>query len=181
MSKGVITFFFEEGQVFQESWEMTDVHPESLTVRLRRIALARLPLLASCVRIVQLKADGHPLERVSLKGIGGLFADPRAALALTDDGRSINIMLRGVPEEVFAEGTLTATGLCSFQKFSNTVNACGCVIVRKNEVCPITKLEPIHETLLSHEASKKATRIKLNSLLGKQEADRFWYGSTNKS
>ena len=181
MSKGVITFFFEEGQVFQESWEMMDVHPESLAVRLRRIALARLPLLASCVRIVQLKANGHPLERVSLKGIGGLFAGPRAALALTDDGRSMNIMLRGVPEEVFAEGTLTAIGLSSFQKFSDTVNDCGCVIFRKNEVCPITKLEPIHETLLSHEASKKATRIKLNSLLGKQEADRFWYGSTNKS
>jgi len=180
MSKGVITFFFDEGQVFQESWEMLDVHSESLAIRLKRIAIARLPLLASCVRVVQLKADGHPLERVNLKGKGSEFADPRTALSLTEGGRNVNIMLRGVPEDLFADKALTAAGLGFFQKFSSTVSDCSCIIVRRNKAYPITDLEPGRETLLSSEATKKATRIRLNALLGKQETDRFWYSANNK-
>ncbi|MCE9533433.1 MAG: hypothetical protein K8T89_20260 [Planctomycetes bacterium] len=179
MSKGVITFFFDEGQVFQESWEMMDVPGETLAARLKRLAKARLPLLATCVRIVQLKADGHPLERVNLRGSGGLVAAPRAALALVDGSTSLNILLRGVPEEVFVDGTLTAVGQVAFQKFSKTVSDCGCVNIRKNEVRPIMNLEPFQEVLLSNEATKKATRQKLNSLLGKEETDRFWYSPKN--
>src|ERR1700733_9632420 len=98
MSKSSMTFLFDAGQVFQESWELNDGYPEALPARLKRIANARMSLLAFCVRIVQLKAKGHPLERVDLRGYGGAFAHPRHALKLRDDGRSTSIFLRGVPK-----------------------------------------------------------------------------------
>src|SRR5689334_11232802 len=91
MSNAGITFLFDEGQIFQESWELTDCYSEPLPTRLRRIANARLPLLASCVRIVQLKAKGYPLERVDLRGIGGAYAHPRYALKLMNEDRNTTI------------------------------------------------------------------------------------------
>src|SRR5688500_18240510 len=120
MAKCIITFLFDSGQVFQESWELTDGHGTSLTARLKRIAQARLPLLAACVRIVQLKAKGHSLERVDLRGTGGVFAFPRDALKLTDDGYSSGIFLRGVPRDVYSKEGLTPKGLVAFRAFNTT-------------------------------------------------------------
>jgi hypothetical protein len=174
MSKCVITFLFDDGQVFQESWEPADGHRDPLPARLRRIAQARLPLLASCVRIVQLKAKGHPLERVSWRGAGGAFAFPREAVKLRDDGRSTSIYLRGVPREVFTSRGLTPKGFASFREFARAASECGCVIVREGEVRPTMKLEPSHHTLFSYKKGKKATLRKLVSILGDEAAKQFW-------
>src|SRR4051812_8832251 len=115
MAKCVIIFLFDDGQVFQESWELTEAYSSPLPARLKRLAHARLPLLAGCVRIVQVKTKGHPLERVSWRGTGGTFAHSRDALKLLmDDGRSTNIFLRGVPREVFSQRGLTPRGVVSF-------------------------------------------------------------------
>jgi hypothetical protein len=180
MAKCVITFLFDGGQVFQESWELADGHRDPLPARLRRFAHARLPLLASCVRIVQLKAKGHSLERVSWRGTGGTFAHARDALKLMDGGRSTSIFLRGVPREVFASRGLTPQGFGSFREFNRTASECGCVIVRGGEVRPITKLEPSHYTLFSYKKGKRATLRKLVSILGDEEAHRFWDDLKNK-
>ena len=174
MAKGVITFLFDDGQVFQESWELTEAHRDPLPARLRRLAQARLPLLAACVRVVQLKATGHPLERVSWRGTGGTFAHARDGLKLRDGGRNTSIILRGVPREVFASRGLTPTGLGSFREFNRTASECGCVIVRAGEVRPITNLEPSHHTLFSYKKGRRATLRKLVSVLGDEEAQRFW-------
>jgi hypothetical protein len=174
MSKCVITFLFDDGQVFQESWELAEGHRDPLPARLRRVVHARLPLLASCVRIVQLKAKGHPLERVSWRGTGGAFAHARDALKLMDDGRSTSIFLRGVPREVFANRGLTPKGVVSFREFNRAASECGCVVVRSGELRPVTKLEPIHHTLLSYKKGKRATLRKLVSILGDEVAQQFW-------
>ncbi len=174
MAKCVITCLFDDGQVFQESWELAEGHRDPLPDRLRRIAHARLPLLASCVRIVQVKAEGHPLERVSWRGIGGAFAHPRDGLKLTDAGISTGIFLRGVPREVFANRGLTPTGFVSFREFNRTAGECGCVIVRGGESRPVTRLEPFHHTLFSYKKGKRATLRKLVSILGDDEVHRFW-------
>lgn len=174
MAKCVITCLFDDGQVFQESWELAEGHRDPLPARLRRIAQARLPLLASCVRIVQLKAQGHPLERVSWRGTGGTFAHARDGLKLRDDGRSTSISLRGVPREVFASRGLTPQGVVSFREFNRTASECGCGIVRAGEVRPITKLEPSHHTLFSYKKGKRATLRKLVSILGDEAAQQFW-------
>jgi hypothetical protein len=174
MAKCVITFLFDDGQVFQESWELTEAHRDTLPARLRRLAQARLPLLAACVRIVQLKAKGHPLERVSWRGRGGTFAHARDGLKLRDDGRSTGICLRGVPREVFASQGLTPTGLGSFREFNRTASECGCVIVRGGEPRLVTKLEPSHHTLFSYKKGRRATLRKLVSILGDEAAQHFW-------
>lgn len=174
MAKCVITGLFDDGQVFQESWELADGHRDPLPSRLRRFAQARLPLLASCVRIVQLKAKGHLLERVSWRGTGVAFAHPRDGLKLMDDGRSTGICLRGVPREVFTNRGLTPQGVVSFREFNRTAGECGCVIVRAGEVHPVTKLEPIHHTLFSYKKGRKATLRKLVSILGDEAAQVFW-------
>jgi hypothetical protein len=174
MARWVITFLFEGGQVFQESWELADGHHDPLPSRLRRFAQARLSLLAACVRIVQLKAKGHPLERVSWRGTGEAFAHPRDGLKLMDDGRSTGICLRGVPREVFAKRGLTPTGIVSFREFNGVASECGCMIVRGGEPRPITKLEPIHYTLFSYKKGKRATLRKLVSILGDDAAQQFW-------
>lgn len=174
MAKCVITFLFDDGQVFQESWELTEGHRDPLPARLRRLAQARLPLLAACVRIVQLKANGHPLERVSWRGTGGTFAHARDGLKLRDNGRSTGICLRGVPREVFTSRGVTPTGLGSFREFNRMPSECGCVIVRAGEVCPITKLEPSHHTLFSYKKGRRATLRKLVSILGDEAAQHFW-------
>lgn len=174
MAKCVIIFLFDGGQVFQESWELADGHRDPLPAHLRRFAQARLPLLASCVRIVQLKTKGHPLERVSWKGTGGAFAHPRDGLKLMDGGRSTGIFLRGVPRELFANRGLTPTGVVSFREFNRAASECGCVIVRGGESRPITRLEPIHHTLFSYKKGKRATLRKLVSILGDEAAQQFW-------
>jgi hypothetical protein len=155
MAKCVITCLFDDGQVFQESWELADGHRDPLPARLRRVAQARLPLLAACVRVVQLKAQGHPLERVSWRGTGGTFAHPRNALKLMDDGRSTSIFLRGVPRELFANRGLTPWGVVSFREFNRMASECGCVLVRGGKSRPITKLEPIRHTLFSYKKGKR--------------------------
>lgn len=180
MSKTVITFLFDEGQIFQESWELTDNYSESLSARLKRISNARLPLLASCVRIVQVKAKGHPLERVDLRGIGGAYAHARDALKLMNDDRSTSIFLRGVPGEVYARHELTPKGIAAFGTFSKTLNECGAVIIRHGDAIPITKLWPSHATLYSYKKDKKATLRKLISILGDEEAQRVWQGLKKK-
>src|SRR5258708_6556523 len=43
MARCIATFLFDQGQLFQESWELTEDHPDSLHARLKRIAQARLP------------------------------------------------------------------------------------------------------------------------------------------
>lgn len=174
MAKSVITFLFDGGQVFQESWELADGHRDPLPSRLRRFAQARLSLLASCVRIVQLKVKGHPLERVSWRGSGGMFAHPRDGLTLLADHRSTSIILRGVPREVFTSRGLTPKGVVSFQEFNRTASECGCMIVRGGEVRPVTKLEPFHHTQFSYKKGKRATLRKLVSILGDEAAHQFW-------
>ena len=174
MAKCVITFLFDDGQVFQESWELREAHRDPLPARLRRLAQARLTLLAACVRVVQLKAKGHPLERVGWRGTGGTFAHARDGLKLRDDGRSTSICLRGVPREVFASRGLTPTGVGSFREFNRTAGECGCIIVRAGEVRPVTKLEPFHHTLFSYKKGKRATLRKLVSILGDEPAQQFW-------
>jgi hypothetical protein len=174
MAKCAITFLFDDGQVFQESWELTEAHRDPLPARLRRLVQARLLLLAACVRIVQLKAKGHPLERISWRGTGGTFAHARDGLKLRDDGRSTGIILRGVPREVFTSRGVTPTGLGSFRELNRTVSECGCVIVRGGEPQPITKLEPSHHTLFSYKKGRRATLRKLVSILGDEPAQQFW-------
>jgi hypothetical protein len=180
MAKCVITFLFDDGQVFQESWELTEAHRDPLPARLRRLAQARLPLLAACVRIVQLKAKGHPLERISWRGTGGTFAHARDGLKLRDDGRSTGVVLRGVPREVFASRALTPTGVGSFREFNRAACACGCMIVRAGEGRPVTKLGPFRHTLFSYKKGKRATLRKLVSILGEEEAQRFWTDLKNR-
>src|SRR5688500_8629076 len=120
MAKCIITFLFDSGQVFQESCELTDGHGTSLTARLKRIAQARLPLLAACVGSVVLMANGHSLERVERRGTGGVFAFPRAALKLTADGYSRGTFLRGVPRDVYSKEGRTPKGLVAFRAFNPT-------------------------------------------------------------
>jgi hypothetical protein len=136
MAKCVVTFLFDDGQVFQESWELAEAHRDPLPARLRRLAQARLPPLAGSVRIVQVKAKGHPLERVSWRGTGGAFAQPRDGLKLMGGGRSTGICLRGFPREVFASRGVTPTGVGSFREFNRTASECGCAIVCAGEDCP---------------------------------------------
>lgn len=174
MAKCIITFLVDTGQVFQESWELGEGHGESLSVRLKRVALARLPLLAACVRIVQLKAQGHPLERVDLRGTGGAFAYPRHALKLRDDGYSTGIFLRGVPREVYAREALTPSGLVAFRALSTVLTQCGCVVMRNGQARPVTKLEPSRQTLFSYRKDKKATLRKLIAILGEEKAKVSW-------
>ena len=174
MANCVITCLFDDGQVFQESWELTEAHRDLLPARLRRLAQARLSLLAACVRIVQLKATGHPLERVSWRGTGGTFAHARDGLKLRDGGRNTSIILRGIPREVFASRGVTPTGLGSFREFNRAAGECGCVLVRGGESRPVTKLEPIHHTLFSYKKGKRATLRKLVSILGDEAAQQFW-------
>lgn len=174
MSKCVITFLFDSGQVFQESWELADGHCDPLPAGLRRLAQARLPLLASCVRIVQLKAKGHSLERVSWRGTGGAFAHPRDALKLTDDGRSTSIFLRGVPREVFDNRGLTPRGVVSFRELNRAASEYGCVIVRGDQTRPVTRLGPSYHSLFSYKKGKRATLRKLVSILGEEAAQQFW-------
>lgn len=173
MAKCIITFLFDTGQVFQESWELAG-DGDPLPVRLKRVAQARLPLLAHSVRIVQLKAKGHPLERVDLRGTGGAFAHPRYALKLTDDGYSTGIFLRGIPKDVYANEGLTPRGLVAFRAFNTTLSQCGCVIMRSGQAHRVTKLWPAHQTLFSYRKDKKATLRKLTSILGEEKAQQFW-------
>jgi hypothetical protein len=174
MAKCTITFLFDTGQVFQESWELAEGHGDPLPVRLKRIAQARLPLLAACVRVVQLKAQGHPLERVDLRGTGGAFAHPRYALKLADDGYSTGIFLRGVPREVYAKEALTPSGMVAFRALNTVLTQCGCAIVRNGQARPVTKLGPTRQTLFSYRKDKKATLRKLVSILGEEKAQQFW-------
>ncbi len=174
MSKAVITFLFDEGQIFQESRELTDSYSESLSARLKRIAYARLPLLASCAKIVQVNAKGHPLERVDLRGTGGAYAHARDALKLMNDDRNTSIFLRGVPREVYARHELTPKGIAAFGSFSKTLKGCGAVVIRHGEAVPISKLWPSHQTLYSYKKDKKATLHRLISILGDEEAQRVW-------
>ena len=98
----------------------------------------------------------------------------RDGLKLMDDGRSTNIILRGVPREVFNSRGLTPPGFGTFREFNRAAGECGCVIVRAGEICPVTKLEPSHHTLFSYKKGKRATLRKLVSILGDDAAQQFW-------
>ncbi len=175
MHTGTMIFLFDSGEVFQESWEMTAPSSEVALQKLRRIAQSRLPLLASSVRIVQLKVKGQPLQRVQMPGTGGTGAWARDALIVRDEGRETKKHLRGVPKEVFANGRLTPKGLTMFNEYNRTLRECGCVIVRKgDEPQPVRRIEPTHTSLFSWKKGKKATLRKLVALLGATEAERFW-------
>ena len=175
MHKGTMVFLFDSGESFQESWDFFTSASDDALRRLIRVAHARLPVLASSIRIVQLKVKGQPLQRVRLTGTGGNWAWPREALVLRHEGRQCGKRLRGLPKEVFAHDRLTPMGHQAFNHFNRTLTECGCVIVRKGEQPEtIRRLEAAHSSLYSWKKGKKVTRRKLVTLLGADEAGPFW-------
>jgi hypothetical protein len=170
-----MVFLFDSGEFFQESWELTAPTPADALLRLRRIASARLPLLASCVRIVQLKVPGKPLQRVDLRGTGGEYAHPRDALLVRNDGWALRRHLRGVSRQVYDRDRLTPAGLSAMQFYSRTLNACGCVAVRRDiGGRPITNLQPMRMSPLRAADCRPATLTRLRTLLGAEAAETFW-------
>jgi hypothetical protein len=75
---------------------------------------------------------------------------------------------------------LTPQGVVSFREFNRTAGECGCMIVRAGEVRPVMKLEPFNHTLFSYKKGKRATLRKLVSVLGDEEAQRFWADLKNR-
>lgn len=175
MPKCTLIFLFDSGQVCEESWDLGDSQAEPLMARLRRVAQARLALLASSLRIVQLRAIGHPTERVDLRGIGGAFAWPRDGLRVINDMRtSGTITLRGVPKEVFSGRELTPIGRVALANFSKTLGECGCSILRHGESRGIADLHATGKTLFNYKKDKKAPLYKLKSILGEEKAIQVW-------
>src|SRR5438046_117923 len=141
MHVGTLTLLFGTGQVVQESWHLNVSSSADALKRLRQIAQALLPLLASNVSVVQLKVTGQPLERVQWKGTGGDWAAPRLALVLRG-GHAARRQMRGVPKEVFGN-ELTPKGLTAFRALNRVLSQCGAVMVRTGEQLEaITNLMP---------------------------------------
>ena len=172
-----ITFLFDSGQVFAESFNLTEPHPQSLPDRLNRIVQARLPLLAACVRIVRLKARSHPVQRVDIRGTGSEFAWPRDGLNLMRIGgnrMANNVCLRGIPDKFFDGDKLKPMGATAVANLGMAQKECGAFAVLQGEPWPITDLQVTGKTLLSYKKDKPATRHKLISILGKEKALLFW-------
>ena len=171
MFKGVMLFLFDSGVLFQEAWEITAATSEDAFSRLKRMAQARLPLLAADTRIVQLRVTGHPPERVQWQGHGGLWAWTREALKLRHEYRSIQKQLRGVPQEIFSKGAgLTPKGVHAFRDFSRTLHECGCVIVRKGKQPElINKIEPAGVVHPRVEEGKDSDQRQIGQTIGRGE------------
>lgn len=129
ITNGSMAFLFDTCQVLTESWLMNTSSPVEALERLCRIAAARLQLLTSCARIVELKVKGLPRREVRLRGVGGdRFISPRTFIVLRDAGRETKKYLCGVPYEIFANGCLTTKGRIAFENYNAILRECGCLI-----------------------------------------------------
>jgi hypothetical protein len=170
-----MTFLFDTARMCSESWTLHEHHAQPLQARVLRIAQDRLPLLASCVRIVRLQAPGMASQRVSMRGMGGAFAHPRDAVKFIASGRTLPVFhLRGVPREVFHREQLTPAGRIALAKYSKALEECGAFIHRFGEDRAIRDLETMGWTLYSYRKDRKATLRQLRSILRAEEAQRFW-------
>jgi hypothetical protein len=126
---GSMTFLFDTCQVLTESWLLNTPNSVEGFQRLGRITEARLQLLTSRARIVELKVKGLPRSEVRLRGVGGdQFISPRTMIVLRDAGRETKKYLCGVPKEIFAKGRLTTRGRIAFEKYNAILRECGCLI-----------------------------------------------------
>lgn len=175
MHTGTMTFLFDSGQIFQESWLFNAVAPTDAFSKLRQVAQARRALLGTSARIALLKVRGQPLERVNWRGTGGGRVMPRDTVVIRHDGMAVKKQLRGVPAEVFGVNGMTPQGHRAFQDFNRVLNQCGCVLALgggRHEV--IRNLVPTHESLVSWKRGKQATKKEIVALLGGEEGERFW-------
>ena len=181
MHKGITTFLYDTGEWFQDSWDFNVPASDEALKRLNQVAQTRLPLLASCVRIVRLKVTGQPQQRVSWRGSGGGWSMPREALTLRHEGGTTGKRLRGVPKGIFDGRGLTPRGVVEFNQFNRVLNQSGCMIVHKGQAPePVTRLQPRSLSVLSWKWGKKASLKELIALLGRDEARRFWDGLKKK-
>lgn len=172
-----IECLYDSGQIFSETWNLTDQDPATLGKYLTQIANVRLQLLAKNIRIMKLSAKGFS-ERVDMRGFGGEFSHPRDAYKLQNDGYSTAIRLRGIPRELIRgagiwpevsnDGKRCLVNLCAVLK------QCGARIKCGTGYEPVANFIVWRHTLYSSRKSKAAKKKDLTKLLGAEKADGEW-------
>ncbi len=171
MPKCKITFLLTAPIHFRtESWELREQGPGMLMTRLRRIAEARIPLLANSVKIVRLEAPGEPSESVEMKGIGSPDEMMRHGMrVLNESFTGQGVTLVGIAKELFFKGGLLPASNRSLAALAKVLRECNAVLDRRGTKHEIGELVFHKTTLLTN--PKPVRKAKLVAVLGTEKGE----------
>ena len=174
MPKCTVTFLLNAPiHTRTETWELRDHNSGTLMARLKRIAAARLPLLANTVKIVRLEAKGEPSERVEMKGSGGTNEIMRHGIrVLNNSYTGQGVTLVGIPKDLFFEGSLLPAPKRALATLAQVLRECGAVLIRRGAPMEIGELVYYRTVLLTN--PKPVRKGKLVDVLGKEKGEAVW-------
>lgn len=179
--KGDITFLFDEGVAFGESYDFTCAEASEAMRRLKKVVQARALLLATNVRVVRVAVKGIKADRIRVRGPANTWGHPRYALSLRNDGQRYFRRLRGCPDVLYKFDQLSLQGINGFREFNRVLAECGCQATSSiGGTEPIVKLEPYRRILLLAKNTKALSKKRLMALLGIEEGTEAFQSSKAK-
>lgn len=175
LTKGDITFLFDEGVTFKESYEFACADPTETMRRLKKVAQVRSSLLAANVQIIRLNVKGVKQENVRMLGVGDTCSNSRMALRLREDGKAYRRRLRGVPETAYKVGIVSSQASNALREFNRVLAGCQCQFkTTLGTIEPIKNLEIVDWTVLSWKSARKLPKRRLILLLGVDEGTQMF-------
>lgn len=174
-----VFLFLKTAHTFSESWNIADQHVVPLDKRHERIALARLPLLASDIEIAILKGEGLKKKRVHMIGTGeSKSGGTREGLGIAIYYTQPVLPLNGVPKNLYNRHsdrrvTLTAAGTNALASYEKVLKECGAFLLVHSGK-DRREVDDMYASCTRDPKLKEPMLRKLKAMFGDDEGRSLW-------